>query len=85
MKGFETLVALLCLVMAWCWVVFTTMDLWLCQGTTFGGVWSSIVIDDCTGRFVAPTYSEYLGVEEGLVTPYWVYKPSTTSEVQHED
>lgn len=58
---------LIAILFTWVLMMLTAFSGLLCK-QTFGGVWSSIVIDDCYGSLWTPTVP-LLGYEERLGTP----------------
>lgn len=69
MSKYDLILFLGVLIWAWVLMMIVTFGHLLCR-QTFGGVWSSIVIDDCSGSYWAPTYSpDFRGVEGGVVDP----------------
>lgn len=61
-----SMVFLIAVTLTWIVMMLTTFSGLLCK-QTFGGVWSTIVIDDCSGSYWAPTMSVF-GHEERIGT-----------------
>jgi hypothetical protein len=63
MNRFDIFLFFIVVVVTWISMMLVTFSGLFCR-TTFGGVWSTIVIDDCQGSYWTPTTS-LLGREEG--------------------